>query len=93
MKNNCMKTRAFMIRKNYKDVLGSKVYYRLYRIHRIESCFYLINVTYCNESCSWHFGKNKLDAFKMFNKIVKNSVTPCTLKYIAQDFSSKSDTK
>jgi len=86
MKNNSAKTKVFKIKETCGEVLGNKVYYRLYCVRRIDRCYYMINVAYCNENSSWCFGKNKQAALRMYNKIVKNSVTPCTLKYIAQDY-------
>lgn len=67
-------------------ILGEEVYYRLYQVKCPCVKRYFINVSNGKESATCDFGKDKNAATVAYKKIVAFSVTPCTLRYIADDF-------
>ena len=74
------------IRGDVRCVLGEEVYYRLYEIKRAGIRSYAINVSCKTENEIYSFGCDRVAVIELYSKIVKYSVTPCTLKDIAEDY-------
>lgn len=72
-----------------RTVLGEEVFYSLYEVRRADARRYAINVSRGKESSSCYFGTERLAAIEIFYVIVEGAVTPCSLKYIAEDFSGR----
>ena len=75
------------IKGEVRIILGKEVFYRLYEVRRSGARRYAINVSGGGESSAYYFGTEKLAAVEMFDVIVAGLVTPCSLKYVAEDFS------
>ncbi len=74
------------IRGDVRQILGKDVFYRLYEVHRAGFKSYAINISGCGENKTYSFGMDKKAAIEIFDVIVDGAVTPCSLKYIAEDF-------
>ncbi len=77
------------LRGDVLNILGDEIYYRLYYVRRGGCRRYIINITSGKESASCSFGRDKTEAVCAYEEIVKNTVTPCTLRDIAEDFAKK----
>ncbi len=85
-RSNC---RRVQLKKDVINIFGDEIYYRLFLIRGSGIRYYTINVTRGKESCSCRFGNDKNRAYDIYNKIVKNTVTPCTLCDIAEDLAKE----
>ncbi len=81
--------RKTQLRGDVLNILGEEIYYRLYAIRRGTCCCYSVNITSGKESSTCSFGKDKGEAFRIYDKIVSNTVTPCSLRDIADDFNKE----
>ena len=92
MKNRVNKTnfRKVQRREDIINILGDEICYRLYPVRRSGIRLYAINITSGKDSVSRTFGRDKRRANEMYEKIVRNTVTPCSLADIADDFASES---
>lgn len=77
---------SVQIKGEVRTVLGKDVFYRLYEVRRAGFKSYAINISAAGESQTCSFGTDKRAAVEMFVLIVEGTVTPCSLKYIAEDF-------
>ena len=95
MNNRSNKTvrRGIQLRGDIINIIGDEIYYRLYLIRRAGIRFYAINITSAKESVSRTFGRDKRKAYEIYEKIVRNTVTPCSLADIAEDFAAESVNK
>ena len=80
------------IKGEVKTILGEDVYYRLYEMKCPCIKRYFINISKGRESVTCDFGKDKNAAADAFKKIVEFTVTPCTLKYVSEDFITQQKT-
>lgn len=83
------KLRGVQLKGDAIHVLDNEIYYKLYVIRRGGARLYAINVTAGKESSTCCFGKDRQSAMDIYSTIVENSVTPCTLCDIAEDFSKR----
>lgn len=81
------------IKGDVRSVLGEEVFYRLYEVRRAGMKSYAINVACGVDNEIFSFGTNRIAAVEIYRKIVEYTVTPCTLKDIADDFSTASGGK
>lgn len=81
--------RRVQLEKDIINISGDEIYYRLFWVRSSGARYYAINVTRGKESSSCRFGNDKSSAYAIYNKIVKNTVTPCTLCDIAEDFAKE----
>ena len=64
----------------------ANVTYRLYRIEFIEVTKYAISASLKNENEICFLSSDVSESREFFRIICKNSVTPCTLSYVVEDF-------
>lgn len=74
------------LRSDTRSVLNMKVKYRLYQIRNNKERIYVISVSADGESKTCFFGQDRTAASLMYKKIVSGSVTPCSIREIAEDF-------
>lgn len=75
------------IRSEVRIVLGKEVRYGFYEVRGAGGVRYAVSVSCGVENSAYYFGAERLAAAEMFDVIVAGLVTPCSLKYIAEDFS------
>ena len=75
------------IRNEVRVVLGKEVTYGFYEVRGAGGVRYAVGVSCGAEKSAYYFGAVRLAAEEMFDVIVEGLVTPCSLKYIAEDFS------
>lgn len=71
------------------NILGEEIYYRLYVIRRAGKRRYAINITCGKECATCDFGRDRQQATEIYEMIVRNTVTPCALRDIAEDFAKQ----
>ncbi len=81
--------RKTQIKSDMLNILGEEIYYRLFEICRGGMCSYAVNVACGEESSTCDFGGDRERATDIYGKIVQNTVTPCTLCDIANDFNKR----
>jgi hypothetical protein len=79
--------RIVRIKGEVRSVLGKEVTYGFYEVRGAGGVRYAVSVSSGVESSAYYFGTERLAAEEMFDVIVEGLVTPCSLKYIAEDFS------
>ena len=67
------------------ELLGESVRYRLYE-GRFAGCRYYVEVTYREERAAAYLGEDKGRAQRLYELLVKGTVTPCTLESIVVDY-------
>ncbi len=77
------------LRGDILNILGEEIYYRLYKVKCGGKGGYAINITSGKESSTCFFGCNRFRAADIYEKIVRNTVTPCALRDIAEDFAKQ----
>ena len=76
---------ALLIREEQILLLGIPMVYRLHAVEEGESSRFYISVVAPNEQCEVDAGSDLLRALGCYRRIVRGSVTPCTLSEIFQD--------
>lgn len=81
-----MKTTVKCLRADKKTVLDKVIVYRLFLVRGGTERYYAIKASADKDSSSCKFGTIRAKAFDIYRKIVRNEVTPCSLRDIAEDF-------
>ena len=77
------------LRSESRIVSGKVIDYKLFCVRKMSARSFAVSISDGEESEMCDFGANRLRAFEMYGKIVRNEVTPCTLCDIAQDFAEE----
>ena len=83
-------TSIVQIKGDVRTVLGKDVFYRFYEVRRAGFRTYAINVSCGLESEMYSFGSDRAAAAAIYEQIVEGTLTPCTLKDVAEDFNGGS---
>ena len=65
---------------------GEKLTYRFYRVSFAEMIKYAIGIEFGDESEVCFSGSEASSSERLFEIVRKNTVTPCTLPYVVEDF-------
>lgn len=84
-----MKTMTKLLHEDTKNVSDMMIIYRLYLIrNKLGRCF-VIKISSGNEFAACRFGNDRMKAVDIYYKVVRNKVTPCSLRDIAEDFAKE----
>ncbi len=86
---HCIKNKeqhSVQLREDSVKASGYKIFYSLYRTSCSGITLYRIKASCGEESRVCSFGSDMFAAYKIYRKIVRNNVTPCTLGDIAEDY-------
>lgn len=80
---------ALCIKHDKKTVLDREITYKLFLVRKSGDLYYTIRVSDGDECEKSGFGSVRSRAVDIYQKIVRNEVTPCTLRDIAEDFAKE----
>ena len=78
-----------VIEESEREIIGEKITYRLYRIDFVEMTRFAISAVFGKEREICLLGSDVSAAEKIYDTVCRNTVTPCTLPCIIEDFCSE----
>lgn len=77
------------LRSDSRIVSDKVIDYKLFLVRKMTARSFAIGVSDGEESELCRFGVKRARAVEIYSKIVRNEVTPCTLRDIADDFAEE----